>query len=174
MGPLRRLAVLLALLLVAPSGAVAAAVLLRFHGAEDPCPSAATPLVVTTRSRTLWVCAAGRAAGRYHVALGARGVGKRAKGDRKTPLGTYPLAAPRPSRGWGTFIPLGYPTAAQQRQGFTGSAVGIHGPGRRQRWLGPANAWFDWTGGCIAVPDDATLARVADVARRPSAAIEVR
>ncbi len=95
-------------------------------------------------------------------------------GDRRTPLGTYTLGAPRPSARWGTFIPVGYPTDEQRRRGFTGSDVGIHGPERRLRWLGPINAWLDWTAGCVAVPDDQALARVAAVARRGGAAITLR
>ncbi len=111
---------------------------------------------------------------RYRVSLGSAGVDKRAQGDRRTPLGTYTLGAPRPSARWGTFIPIGYPTDEQRRRGFTGSDVGIHGPERRLRWLGPINAWLDWTAGCVAVPDDRALARVAAAARRGGAAITLR
>lgn len=146
----------------------------RFAGAQDPCPGASTPLVVTSRDRTLWICETGRATAHLHVSLGSAGLGKRVEGDRRTPLGTYTLAAPRPSPRFGTFIPLDYPTDAQRRKGFTGAEVGIHGPERHLRWLGPANTWLDWTAGCVAVADDEQLARVAQIVRRGSAAITIR
>ncbi len=165
----------LALVLAATFAVLAVAhVLWRFAGAEDPCPTASTPLVLTTRSRTLWLCEAGRATAHLPVALGSAGVDKRVQGDRRTPIGTYTLGTPHPSSGYGTFIPIAYPTEAQRKQGFTGTAVGIHGPRRRFRWLGPVNAWFDWSGGCVAVADDAAIAKVVQVASRGRAAITIR
>lgn len=172
--PRRAWPLVLILVLVVTPLAAAAAVALRFRGAADPCPTAATPVVVTTASRTLWLCEGGRAAARFPVALGSRGTGKRIEGDRKTPLGTYTLGSPRPSSGYGTFIPVGYPTDEERRRGFTGSAVGIHGPRRQLRWAGPANAWLDWTGGCIALPDDAAIARVAALAQGGQVSVTVR
>ena len=97
----------------------------------------------------------------HPVALGWRGIGKRRRGDGKTPLGRYDLGVPRPSRKYGTFIPVGYPTAEQRQRGFTGSAIGIHGPPRETRHAGLANVADDWTLGCIAVADDATIRAVA-------------
>jgi murein L,D-transpeptidase YafK len=114
-----------------------------------------------SQDHDLWLCDKGRALARYGVALGRGGTGKRAEGDRKTPLGTYPLGKPRPSNRFGTFIPVGYPTAEQRLQGFTGSDVGIHGPERRLRWAGGASTWFDWTAGCIALGNDENVQSVA-------------
>src|SRR5512138_3184523 len=96
----------------------------------SPCPASGDAVVVLTADRALWLCTAGTPAGRFEVALGRNGVGKRRRGDGRTPLGRYVLGAPRPSARYGTFIPIAYPTAAQASRGFTGSAVGIHGPPR--------------------------------------------
>jgi murein L,D-transpeptidase YafK len=70
--------------------------------------------------------------------IGHGGVGKTKAGDGKTPAGTYTLGQPRPSSKYGLFIPIGYPTVEQRKQGMTGGAVGVHGLDRRVKWLG---AW---------------------------------
>jgi len=171
--PRRRLLAALALLALA-GGAGAATLARRFAGAADPCVEGSSAVVVLTASRSLWLCEAGKARARFRVSLGQGGVDKRRQGDEKTPLGTYTLGAPRPSAGWGTFIPIGYPTAVQRKRGFTGSAVGIHGPARKLRWAGRANAWLDWTGGCVGMASDEELAQVAAVARRGGAMISIR
>jgi murein L,D-transpeptidase YafK len=117
---------------------------------------------VSTGQRRLWTCKDGRAEGTYAVALGSGGVGKRQQGDAKVPLGDYPLGPPRGSASFHVFIPVGYPTAAQRRQGYTGSAVGVHGPARGYEHLGSsANTAVDWTLGCIAVGSDAEIERIA-------------
>lgn len=131
-----------------------------------PCAAGETAVVVRTSDHALWLCDGGAAVRRFQVALGSGGIGKRRVGDGKTPLGVYSLAAPRPSRWFGTFILIGYPTPAQARLGWTGSAVGIHGPPRGP--LGPQAVRFDWTAGCVAVATDDDIAAVARwiVARR--------
>jgi murein L,D-transpeptidase YafK len=68
---------------------------------------------------------------------------------------------PRASTRFRTFIPVGYPTAEQRENGYMGSAIGIHGPDRRFRWLGRLTSWFDWTAGCIAVGKDEEIGSVA-------------
>jgi murein L,D-transpeptidase YafK len=98
---------------------------------------------------------------RYPVALGAGGVGKRREGDERTPLGAYPLGAPRASKSYGTFVPVGYPTTEQARMGFTGGAIGIHGPPRAFVSMGRLNTVSDWTAGCIAVGSDAEVQAIA-------------
>jgi murein L,D-transpeptidase YafK len=118
-------------------------------------------VAVATREHALWLCQEGRPVARFRVALGRGGVDKREKGDARTPVGVYSLGEPRPSRRFGTFIPIGYPTPEQAARGFSGSDVGIHGPDRRKGWLRRATRWIDWTLGCIATATDDDLARVA-------------
>jgi murein L,D-transpeptidase YafK len=121
-------------------------------------------VVIAVRAHALHLCEAGAGVAEHRVALGWHGVGKRRQGDGKTPLGLYPLGAPRPSQQFGTFVPVGYPTPSQQRLGFTGNAVGIHGP---PRGLGGAlTTAVDWTAGCIAVGSDAAIAAISAWIRR--------
>jgi murein L,D-transpeptidase YafK len=138
----------------------------------NPCLERGTLVLVDTHSRRLTVCEGSVPARTHPVALGWRGVGKRRRGDAKTPLGLYPLGAPRPSRKFGTFIPVGYPTPEQRRHGFSGSAIGLHGPERDTKNAGLANVAYDWTLGCIAVADDPTIKAIAAWVRaHPDAAI---
>jgi len=133
----------------------------RGKGAST-CPSTdQATLVVDAKAHVLLLCEGGHPNDRFIVRLGSRGLGKSREGDKKTPLGTYPLDPPRPSPSFGTFIPIGYPTESQRRLGFTGSAVGIHGPHRRMRWAGSLTNLFDTTDGCIGVATDEEMARVA-------------
>jgi murein L,D-transpeptidase YafK len=131
---------------------------------------------VVTEDHRLWLCA-GTSAQSYRVRLGMGGVGKQREGDRKVPLGRYTLYKPRASATYGLFIPIGYPTAKQREQGLTGGAVGIHGPGRRLRWLGVLNNLLDTTDGCLGVATDPEMAAIAEWTRLNRAAsvlIEVR
>src|SRR5512146_550072 len=109
-------------------------VLLSIPGAARsetrPCPASGDAVVVHTATRHLWLCSDGTPAARYAVALGRGGIGKRRRGDGRTPLGTYPLGVPRQSARYGMFIPIASPTSDQAANGFTGAAVGIHGPPR--------------------------------------------
>ena len=144
------------------------------RASTEPCPTADDLVVVDTRARVLWLCRDGRAVARMKVALGRGGVDKTREGDGRTPLGTYALGEPRSSAGYGTFIPIGYPTAEQRRRGFTGKAVGIHGPPRRWSWLGGASTWIDWTAGCVATATDDDVARIAAFVRRRRARVLLR
>ena len=140
----------------------------------SPCPPRGDSVVVVTRARELWLCADGAPAAQFAVSLGRSGVGKRRRGDGRTPLGTYPLGAPRPSARYGTFIPIAYPTPEQSARGFTGAAVGIHGPprGMDAAALYPVTE-VDWTLGCIATGSDEEVGAIAEFvrARRPRVVI---
>jgi murein L,D-transpeptidase YafK len=139
-----------------------------------PCSSPGAEVVVTTKSHRLWLCDGAQAIASYRVALGRGGADKRVQGDNKTPLGTYALGAPRPSSRFGTFIPVAYPTPEQRARGFTGADVGIHGPDRRFRWMGPANAWFDWTAGCIALATDDEVQAIVGWVRQRNPNVTIR
>lgn len=121
------------------------------------CPGQATIIHVDTRTHRLRLCENGRTVADYRVAIGSAGTPKRKQGDKKTPTGRYRLGKLRPSARYRSFIPIGYPTAEQSRQGYTGSLIGIHGPKRAFAWAGKWSTYVDWTQGCIAVGRDADI-----------------
>jgi murein L,D-transpeptidase YafK len=149
-----------ALLSALPGGARGAGV-----DPAAPCPATGDTVMVITRKRELWLCHDGAPRGRFSVALGRGGIDKHLAGDARTPLGTYVLGLPRPSEQFKTFIPIGYPTAQQAAEGYTGTAVGIHGPPRGQYASARWTAAFDWTMGCIATADDDDLQAIAEFVR---------
>ena len=114
------------------------------------------------------LCAAGKIERSFAVALGTRGVGKQHAGDNRTPLGRYGLGPPRASKNFHIFVPVGYPTLAQARMGFTGGAIGIHGPPRGYSTLAQLAMLVsqDWTAGCIAVATDDDIEAVATWLRK--------
>jgi murein L,D-transpeptidase YafK len=120
-------------------------------------------VVVDTRAHQMHLCDAGKVDRTFAVALGARGVGKQREGDNRTPLGRYGLGSPRASKSFHIFVPVGYPTREQARLGFTGGAIGIHGPPRGYGTLAQLAMLVaqDWTAGCIAVATDAEIEAVA-------------
>ena len=120
------------------------------------CRAGENAVVVDATAHRLYLCAGGVAERSFTVALGANGVDKRRTGDNRTPLGVYALGAPRASASFHRFVPVAYPTPAQARAGFTGSAIGIHGPPRGLEGAARLQALVatDWTAGCIAVATD--------------------
>ncbi len=118
------------------------------------CPSSRHAIVVVdTGKHTMALCESGtrNAERTFTVRIGSQGTGKSREGDEKTPLGTYRLGSPRASATYGIFVPIEYPTPDQRKAGFTGGAVGVHGPGRSVRWLGPFVNTFDTTDGCVGI-----------------------
>lgn len=144
------------------------------RASEDPCPAYGTGVVVDVHDRAMWLCTAGAPLAHYQVALGRGGTGKRVRGDRKTPLGRYPLGEPRRSARFGVFIPVSYPTAEQRSRGFTGGQIGIHGPLRRFEAAGPANTFVDWTDGCIALGTIEEAMKVATFVRKHAPSVFIR
>jgi L,D-peptidoglycan transpeptidase YkuD (ErfK/YbiS/YcfS/YnhG family) len=136
------------------------------------CPAVGVIVQVDSEARALSLCRDGVEEASFRVALGRGGLDKRAEGDRRTPRGRYPLGPARPSARYHRFVPVEYPTAAEAQRGFTGSAIGIHGPHAAFAWLGHSTVWTDWTRGCIAVGTRSDVARIAAWVSR-SAAREV-
>jgi L,D-peptidoglycan transpeptidase YkuD (ErfK/YbiS/YcfS/YnhG family) len=133
----------------------------------SPCRDVGVAVVVDTARNSLSACHQGRQVEEFRIALGSGCTGKKRQGDAKVPLGEYPLGPPRGSSRFHTFIPIGYPTPAQRRNGYTGSAVGVHGPARGWTALpSRVNTATDWTLGCIAVGSDEEIARLARWVRR--------
>jgi murein L,D-transpeptidase YafK len=128
---------------------------------KDPCADEKSSVVVHTKKHRLFLCLENATVDIYVVAIGKGGTPKRKQGDNKTPLGSYGLGKPRASKRYGTFIPVGYPTQKQREQGYTGSAIGIHGPDRDFAWLGALTLLTDWTQGCIAVGTDTAIEEIA-------------
>jgi hypothetical protein len=159
------------------SGAGVCAVLLvgasllarRAAAPTAPCPPAGAHITVRAAEHRLYLCQAGRTEASFPVAIGRGGLDKRSEGDGRTPSGRYPLGTPRTSERFHRFLPVDYPTAAQRAEGRTGSAIGVHGPDARFRWLGPATTWVDWTAGCIAVGTRGEIDAVADWVTRSGA-----
>jgi murein L,D-transpeptidase YafK len=135
--------------------------------APDPCAStAAAHLSVRASEHRLYLCEGGKAMRSFGVRLAKDGLGKTRDGDGKLPVGAYPLGRPRPSKQYGTFIPIGYPTPEQRRRGYTGGSVGVHGPDRRVRWLGDLVNTFDSTDGCVGLATDDEMDQIATWVRR--------
>jgi murein L,D-transpeptidase YafK len=81
------------------------------------------------------------------------------------------------SAAFGPFVPVGYPTAAQKRAGFTGDGIGIHAPHRVDRDKGAFNTGGNWTAGCLSVGSDAEAEEIVQFVhqRRPrSVSLESR
>jgi murein L,D-transpeptidase YafK len=136
----------------------------------NPCADSSAPHVaVVGEKHELHLCKDRQSAKTFGVRLASKGLGKTRTGDEKTPLGRYSLEAPRPSKRYGVFVPIGYPTAEQRKRGFTGGSVGIHGPDRRVRWLGRINNWFDTTDGCIGIATDDEMKDIAEWLRKNGA-----
>lgn len=139
--------------------------------AVSPCPADGDAIAIDSDAHHLWLCSDGTPDARYTVALGRGGLGKRQAGDERTPLGTYPIGDPRPSSLYGVFIPIGYPTPAQAARGFSGGAVGIHGPPRGVTYHATG---LDWTQGCVATGTDAEVERIAEWVRERSPIVVIR
>jgi murein L,D-transpeptidase YafK len=139
------------------------------------CTATDRRIVVFTAARNLLLCDRGRVAASYDVHLGRGGVGKTRQGDNKVPLGLYALGTPRRSSQFWIFIPIGYPTPEQRKRGFTGQDVGVHGPHRLLRWLGPLTNSVSSTAGCVGLGADEQIEAVADwVTRMQIDRIEIR
>jgi hypothetical protein len=129
--------------------------------APAPCAGRGSVVLVLTVPHELHLCLNGLLDKSFPVALGAGGVGKSRQGDEKTPIGTYPLGQGRSSTYFHTFIPVGYPTAAQRRAGYTGGTIGIHGPLQIPPGTDLVRPTGDWTFGCIALPTESAVDEVA-------------
>jgi hypothetical protein len=138
--------------------------------ADQPCQTTRDAhIVVSSDARRLWLCDGHREVKSYSVRLARNGTGKRTAGDAMLPLGSYVLGSPRESTKFGLFIPIGYPSPPQAAQGYTGGAVGIHGPHRAVRWLGHFVNAFDTTAGCVGVATDRDMSEIAGFAREQRA-----
>jgi hypothetical protein len=137
----------------------------------NPCADRGTSIVALGSMQSLFICENSSVVSVYNFGAGTCGFGKFAENDRKTPVGSYSLGEPRHSTlGFGTFIPIHYPTALQNAQGYTGASIGIHGPKilppTIHGWLGPQlGASYNWTAGCLALDSYKFIDEVAKFVR---------
>ena len=125
----------------------------------QPLPRAAQAdrLVLTKSDRTLVLYWHGAPLKAYRIALGTHPDGpKLARGDRRTPEGTYTLMRRRKPTEFHGALVLSYPNpddlARARAAGVApGGGIEIHGLRDGFEWLGSAHTIFDWTDGCIAV-----------------------
>lgn len=135
--------------------------MLKTMPTSDPCLGRGTSIVALSDIQVLFLCKNGVSVADYDFAAGRAGFEKRADGDLKTPTGTYSLGLPKVSRdGFKIFIPVGYPTTEQKKNGFTGGDIGIHGPPREFRCAGFFNTVVNWTRGCLAVASDTYIKEI--------------
>ncbi|MCC6335147.1 MAG: L,D-transpeptidase [Myxococcales bacterium] len=145
--------------------------LILLLAAEPACPSGGTAVVVDTAQHVLLLCDAGATVRRFDVAIGENGPAPKRVGWAQTPLGTFTLAAPRPSKQFHVFVPLVNPDPKR----FRAWAIGVHGPQRGWENAGHVNVESDWTLGCIAVASDAEIDAIAAFVReRKVRRIDVR
>jgi L,D-peptidoglycan transpeptidase YkuD (ErfK/YbiS/YcfS/YnhG family) len=159
--PTTRAASAAALLAIAALALIPSAACDRLARAAGLCAAIDARIVVDTNAHRLTLCDRAQETATFGVRIGSAGAGKSKEGDNKTPLGIYPLGAPRKSQQYGTFIPVGYPTSEQRRRGFTGGDIGVHGPHRLVRWAGSLVNTFDSTSGCVGIATDAEMDRIA-------------
>jgi hypothetical protein len=143
------------------------------YASAPSCRGGPSYIDVDTIGHRLSLCVSSALKASYDVRLGRGGVGKTRAGDGRTPLGTYRLGRPRASTRYGMFIPIGYPTEAQRARGYTGNAVGIHGPDRGFAWLGPLINAFDTTWGCVGLAKDEEMLEISRWMRQAGASVVV-
>lgn len=117
----------------------------------------------------------------YPVAYGRGGVGKKTRGDGKTPLGYYHITSVKKSAAFGYFLHLNYPNIddvihahkdgilddqtfenilSRMTSGMApqntplGGYIGIHGLGGENPAKLSIHRHFNWTQGCIALTDE--------------------
>lgn len=135
----------------------------------DPCQGRGTTILADTDIQVIFLCKSGKSVGDYDFSMGRNGVDKRVAADKRTPIGRYALGKPGASvDGFKVFIPIGYPTLDQKKAGYTGSAIGIHGPHRNFRCAGFLNTAVNWTQGCLAVASDAYIKEIGRFAEQNS------
>lgn len=129
---------------------------------EPLCGNRDKVIVYSPKHETLVACTAGQIAWTAKAAIGSNGLGKKKEGDRKTPAGTYWLGYPRKSNLFGIFIPVGYPNKEELKLGYTGYAIGIHGPMRIFTCLPKKGLEKNWTAGCLAVARDEQILNISN------------
>jgi murein L,D-transpeptidase YafK len=93
----------------------------------------------------------------YQISMGGNPEGhKRQEGDERTPVGTYEIDWRNENSVAHLSLHISYPNAddtaqAEARGVSPGGNIMIHGILNGWGFLGPLQAYWDWTNGCIAV-----------------------
>lgn len=123
-------------------------------------------IIWSESNQGLYLCKQDHAVKAMRTSIGSNGLGKSAEGDRKTPVGSYWLGAPRRSDRYGLFIPVGYPNEVDLQAGRSGHSVGIHGPLRIPIFASACSVAGslekNWTAGCVSVARDSQISEIAD------------
>lgn len=128
----------------------------------DLCANRTQELIYSPSFAGLAACLNGLPQFAMKVSIGTHGIGKTKEGNRKSPVGTYWLGHPRHSLQFGIFIPVGYPNLSNIAAGFTGSAIGIHGPMRFMVCSPTTSLSKNWTAGCFAVGRDTQIIALSE------------
>ena len=108
-----------------------------------------------SKHNQLSICVKKKPIQSFRASHGSMGMGKKKRGDRKTPVGLYTIQKPRKSSSvWRTFIHIDYPTKSQKKKGYTGSTVGLHGPHKFFPYL---NDKVNFGAGCIVVSKNSDI-----------------
>lgn len=95
----------------------------------------------------------------FHVVFGANPKGhKMQEGDERTPEGSYTLDYKKPDSAFYRAIHISYPNAkdialAKSRGVKPGGDIMIHGQKNGLGWLSFISQRFNWTNGCVALPN---------------------
>ena len=146
------------------------------------CAGKGTSLLARTAAHLLYLCKDDSVVRTYPISIGAGGTPKRVAGDLKTPVGSYPLGEPQRSNRYHLSIPIAYPTPEQVRRGYTGGAIGLHGPDAKrsagstarsrtaertnERKSGIFSGDRDRTEGCLAVDSNREIEEIVRWVRK--------
>lgn len=135
-----------------------AALLLLFTQAV--CAESAVTLVRVLKSdHKLQLLSGEKLVHEFHVVFGANPKGhKMQEGDERTPEGSYTLDYKKANSAFYRAIHISYPNAkdiasAKSRGVKPGGEIMIHGQKNRLGWLSFISQRFNWTNGCVALPN---------------------
>jgi murein L,D-transpeptidase YafK len=130
--------------------------------ATEAVPIRADRILVLKSDRVLMLLRHGRVLRVFPIALGPHPNGtKRARGDGRTPEGTYVIDGRLVNSAYHLALHISYPSDAQRAQSIAahtdpGGDIFIHGlPNWYQGPKNPSRFYKDWTEGCISVGDKA-------------------
>ena len=116
-------------------------------------------VLVFKKEHRLYLMSGAKVLKGYHIALGKSPVGRKVRqGDRRTPEGNYTLDYKKADSSYYRAIHISYPNEADKARAKKlgvnpGGAIMLHGQPNGWGWLSFIRQRFNWTSGCIAVPN---------------------